>query len=118
MGTSWISRKGWNLRKVGVDLEKGGMIPLTNYVHSPPPRKILGPPLNLAPPQNLIFCSGPPQLFWSEIFKSPLKLGGCYHDNVYIFLCITLVTTLSTADLTTSFSESNYIYPYYKWYML
>ena len=28
---------------------------------------------------NLIFCSGPPpppQLFWSEIFRSPLKLGG------------------------------------------
>ena len=38
------------------------------------PLKILGLPLNLAPPpkkKNLIFCSGPPapQLFWSEIFK-------------------------------------------------
>ena len=31
MGTSWISRKGRNLRKGGVDLEKGGMPPLTNY---------------------------------------------------------------------------------------
>ena len=34
MGTSWISRNGWNLRKGGgVDLEKGGggMNPLTNY---------------------------------------------------------------------------------------
>ena len=41
------------------------------------PPKILGPPLNLAPPPpNLIFCSGPPQLFWSEILRSPLKLGG------------------------------------------
>ena len=40
------------------------------------PPKILGPPLNLVPQPNLIFCSGPPQLFWSEIFKSPLKLGG------------------------------------------
>ena len=38
----------------------------------------IGPPLNLAlPSPNLIFCSGPPQLFWSEIFRSPpLKLGG------------------------------------------
>ena len=34
--------------------------------------KILGPPLNLATPTNLIFCSGPPQLFWSEIFSCPL----------------------------------------------
>ena len=41
------------------------------------PPKILRPPLNLAPPPKLIFCSGPHQLFWSEIFRSPsLKLGG------------------------------------------
>ena len=41
------------------------------------PPKILGPPLNLAPPPpNLIFCTGRPQLFWSEIFRSPLTLGG------------------------------------------
>ena len=39
-------------------------------------------------------------------------------NNVYIFLHITLVTSLSTADLTPNFSESNYIYPYYKWYNL
>ena len=33
MGTSWISRKGENLRKGGgVDLEKGGTSPLTNYM--------------------------------------------------------------------------------------
>ena len=34
MGTSWISRKGGNLKRgEGVDLEKGGgdMNPLTNY---------------------------------------------------------------------------------------
>ena len=31
MGTSWISRKERNLEKEGVDLEKGGMNPLTNY---------------------------------------------------------------------------------------
>ena len=32
MGTSWISRKGGLLEKGwGVDLEKGGMTPLTNY---------------------------------------------------------------------------------------
>ena len=36
--------------------------------------------------------------------------------TMYIFLHITLVTSLSTADLTPDFSESNYIYPYYKWY--
>ena len=31
------------------------------------PLKILGPPLNLAPPApNLIFCSGYPHLIWSE----------------------------------------------------
>ena len=53
-----------------------------------PPSKILGPPLNLAPAPNLIFCSGPPQLFWSEIFRCPLppkiREGGCYHVNVNI----------------------------------
>ena len=30
----------------------------------------------IGPPPNLIFCSDHPQLFWSEIFRSPLKLGG------------------------------------------
>ena len=48
-----------------------------------PPPKILGPPLNLAPPPNLIFCSRSPQLIWPEIFSPPLppKIGGrnCYH---------------------------------------
>ena len=39
-------------------------------------------------------------------------------NNVYIFMHITLVTSLSTADLTPNFSESNYIYPYYNWYNL
>ena len=40
-------------------------------------------------------------------------------DNyVCIFLHINLVTSLSTVDLTPNFSESNYIYPYYKWYNL
>ena len=28
------------------------------------------------PPPNLIFCSGPLQLFWSEIFRSPPKIRG------------------------------------------
>ena len=32
-------------------------------------------------------------------------------NNVYTFLHITLVTSLSIADLTPNFSESNYIYP-------
>ena len=35
-------------------------------------------------------------------------------NSVYIFLHITLVTSLSIADLTHNFSESTYIYPYYK----
>ena len=41
----------------------------------------IGPPQNLRSPlkfsfpPNLIFCSGPPQLFWSEIFRSPPKIG-------------------------------------------
>ena len=39
-------------------------------------------------------------------------------NNVYIFLHISLVTALSTVDLTSNFSESNYNYPYYKWYKL
>ena len=39
-------------------------------------------------------------------------------NNVYIFLRITLVTSLYIADLTPNFSESNYIYPNYKWYKL
>ena len=36
-------------------------------------------------------------------------------NNVYIFLHITLVISLSIADLTHNFAESTYIYPYYKW---
>ena len=39
-------------------------------------------------------------------------------NNAYIFLHITLVTSLSSVDLTPNFSESNYIYPYYKWHKL
>ena len=40
--------------------------------------KILGPPLNLAPPKfNFLLRS--PQLFWSEIFRSPLKVGGGFY---------------------------------------
>ena len=37
-------------------------------------------------------------------------------DSVYIFLHMTLVTSLFTADLTPNFSESDYIYPYYNLY--
>ena len=40
------------------------------------PPKILGPPLNLAPPPpNLIFCSGPPNYFGLKFLGPPLKLG-------------------------------------------
>ena len=42
-----------------------------------PTPKILGPLFNLAHPPNLSFWSGPlpspPQLFWSQIVRSPLK---------------------------------------------
>ena len=34
------------------------------------------------------------------------------------FLHTTLVTLLCNADFSPNFSEFNYIYPYYKWYML
>ena len=41
----------------------------------------IDPPLKFSsPPLNLIFCSGPSQLFWSEIFcpppSPPPKIGG------------------------------------------
>ena len=32
MGTSWISRKGWDLRKGGFDLEMGGRPPYQLWV--------------------------------------------------------------------------------------
>ena len=40
------------------------------------PPKILGPSLKFRTPQIEFFAQIPPQLFWSEIFRSPLKLGG------------------------------------------
>ena len=49
------------------------MIPLTKYVHRSPP--------------NLIFCSGPPQLFWSEIFRSPPKIRGAATILFPIYVC-------------------------------
>ena len=37
----------------------------------------IGPPLNLAPPPNLIFCSGPPpNYFGLKFLGPPLKLRG------------------------------------------
>ena len=38
-------------------------------------------------------------------------------NNLYIFLHITLATS-PTVDLIPYFSESNYVYPYYKLYKL
>ena len=37
---------------------------------------------------------------------------------IHTFLHFTLVTSLSTADLTDNFSKSNYTYPCYKLYKL
>ena len=49
------------------------------------------------------------------IFLVKLNLTNHIMDkNVEIFVHVTLVTPLSTADLTPDFSESNYIYPYHK----
>ena len=50
------------------------------------PPKILGPPLNLAPPKfNFLLRS--PQLFWSEIFRSPPKIGRGAATMAVHFLC-------------------------------
>ena len=51
-------------------------------------------------------------------FKTYNPSNHIMYNNVHIFLHITLVTSLSTVDLTPNFSESNYIYPCYKWYKL
>ena len=63
---------------------------------APPPPKILGPPLNLDPPPlpDLIFCSGPSQLFWSEIFRSPLKIRGAATMKIQLIHS----TTVSSRD--------------------
>ena len=76
-----ILEKGW------VDLGKGGRYDPPYQLCSQPLPKILGPPLILAcppPTQNLIFCSGSPQLFWPEIFRSPPKIRGA--ATVQLFL--------------------------------
>ena len=39
-------------------------------------------------------------------------------NNLYIFLHITLVTSLSNVNLTPNFLECNYVYLYYKCYKL
>ena len=36
----------------------------------------IGPPLNLAPPPNLIFCSGPPNYFGLKFLGPSPKIGG------------------------------------------
>ena len=39
-----------------------------------------------SPPKNFLLRSPLLQLFWSEIFRSPLKLGeGCYHGYTIFF---------------------------------
>ena len=50
------------------------------------PPKILGPPLNLVPPQIQFFAQVPPN-FLSKIFRSPSKMGWgllpCYNLQLY-----------------------------------
>ena len=39
----------------------------------------------IGPPLKISFPPPPPQLFWSEIFRSPPTIGGggdCYHDRL------------------------------------
>ena len=38
--------------------------------------------------------------------------------TMYTYFCIITLVTSSIANLASNFSESNYIYPYYKWYKL
>ena len=60
-------------------LERGGILEIGGRVRPPLPTMFIGPLLKFSSLPNLIFCSGPPQLFWSEIFSPPpppLKLGG------------------------------------------
>ena len=85
VGTSWISSMGGILER-GVQLEKGGydLLNGTNYINyciiiGPPKILRLSPLLKFSSPPNLIFCSAHRQLFSSEIFTSPLKLGGLLH---------------------------------------
>ena len=51
-----------------------------------------------------------------------IQFSQCTVQLIYIIVRltnhITLVTSLSTVDLAPNFSESNYIYPYYKRYKL
>ena len=99
------------------------------------PPKILGPLLiKFSFHPNLIFCSGPPaQLFWSKIFRSPLKLkggGGCYHDfkstllyflfslNTFLLLSLSLLISGLHLDLVCAssvvlFLVSSLLYIYY-----
>ena len=63
-----------------VSIKKDEMISSHSWHHwgSQLPPKILGPPLNLAPPPNLIFCSGPPppNYFGLKFLGPPPKIGG------------------------------------------
>ena len=70
MRTSWISRKEEILEKWG-----GGGVGGGGDLKR-------GHPLNLAPPPNIIFCSGSPNYFGLKFLGPPLKLGGgCYHGD-------------------------------------
>ena len=65
------------------------MTPLPTTFIAPP--KILCPPLNLAPPKFNFLLRSPPQLFWSEIFRSPPKIRGAATMWMHFSLIDTLV---------------------------
>ena len=78
---------------------------------------ILMPILKLNFITELIFIhQSKPMIFLAKFIT--LRTTSWITMYIYIFLHISLVTSLFTADLTPNFSESNYIYLYYKWYNL
>ena len=51
------------------------------------PPKILGSPINLAPPKFNFLLRFPPQLFWSGIFRLPPKIRGWGGGGVAPWAC-------------------------------
>ena len=94
------------LEKGGVDLETGVYDPPCQ-LHSQAPPKILGRPLNLAPPQIYFFAQVPPPIVLVWNFQvSPLKLWGTATMPLHIQLChIRNPRTLRNLDIFKSLSN-------------